>query len=241
MTKLFWYELKRLHANQFFLGSLFLIAFFSWQVLSGEIILGIAQTAPFSPWSFGYYLSRILPLLLIVLLFSIAFFSSEQERQVQAITLATPVNQGRYLLIRCGAMIVGYLLLSFFTIVMSLVFNASLFQYTSFGDFIVPAVFTLFPVMLFTLGIGLVAGEIHPALIYVMMIVMLLLGFLPLPYWADLMGGSFFAGYPSELGVLDPSFGIPADILASRCIFSLLGIALVLAVARRRSNTCSVD
>ena len=74
MHKIFHYELKRLLWNKFFFGLLVVTLFYAYQVFTGEIILGVAHTAPFSPWSFGCYLSRLLPLLWVGELFFLSFF-----------------------------------------------------------------------------------------------------------------------------------------------------------------------
>ena len=63
MRKVFVCELRRLLLNKFFFGILAAVLLYGWLLLSGEVILGVAYTAPFSPWSFGYYLARLLPLL----------------------------------------------------------------------------------------------------------------------------------------------------------------------------------
>ena len=57
MRKIFGYECRRLLWNKFFLGLLLVILFYGWQVLNGVTVLGVSHTAPFSPWSFGDYLS----------------------------------------------------------------------------------------------------------------------------------------------------------------------------------------
>ena len=63
MSKIFRYECRRLLLSKFFFGLVAVTCFYGWQVLEHVTILGIAHTAPFSPWSFGDYLSRLLPLL----------------------------------------------------------------------------------------------------------------------------------------------------------------------------------
>ena len=65
MTRIFFYELKRLLWNQFFVGILTVILFTGWQILNQVTLLGIEQTAPFSVQSFCDYLLRLLPLLWI--------------------------------------------------------------------------------------------------------------------------------------------------------------------------------
>lgn len=61
MVKIFRYECKRLLWNKFFFGILAVTLFYGWQVLTGASILGVSHTAPFSPWTFGDYLSRLPP------------------------------------------------------------------------------------------------------------------------------------------------------------------------------------
>ncbi|MDE7243516.1 MAG: hypothetical protein K2O18_06010 [Oscillospiraceae bacterium] len=78
MAKIFRYELKRLLFNKFTAGLLVVIGFYSHWLMNGEVIAGIANTAPFSPWSFGYYLAKILPLLMLALLFFISFLYSKK-------------------------------------------------------------------------------------------------------------------------------------------------------------------
>lgn len=81
MRKIFCYELRRLLWNRFFLGIALALLFYGWQVLGGVTILGVSHTAPFSPWSFGDYLSRMLPLLWIGALFFLTFFTSDKARR----------------------------------------------------------------------------------------------------------------------------------------------------------------
>ena len=76
MIKIFQYECKRLLWNKFFFGLLLILLFYGWQVLNSVTILGVSHTAPFSPWSFGDYLSRMIPLLWIGALFFLTFFTS---------------------------------------------------------------------------------------------------------------------------------------------------------------------
>jgi len=72
LRKIFLYECKRLLWNKFFAGLVLVLLFYGWQVLRRVTILGVSHTAPFSPWSFGDFLSRMLPLLWIGALFIIS-------------------------------------------------------------------------------------------------------------------------------------------------------------------------
>ena len=79
------------------------LLFYGWQVLGGTTILGVAHTAPFSPWSFGDYLSRMTPLLWVGVLFFLTFFTSPKARRVASLTDAAPMPPHRYALARCAA------------------------------------------------------------------------------------------------------------------------------------------
>ena len=70
MGKIFGYELRRLLGNKFSAGLAVLTLAYSYWVMNEEVILGIANTAPFSPWSFGVYLGRVMPVLAAALLCS---------------------------------------------------------------------------------------------------------------------------------------------------------------------------
>ena len=107
MTRIFFYELKRLLWNQFFVGILAVILFAGWQILNQVTLLGVEHTAPFSVQSFCDYLFRLLPLLWISTLFFLSFFFSKPEQRASVITHATPVNPLIYAVIRCSAVFVG--------------------------------------------------------------------------------------------------------------------------------------
>ena len=111
MRKVFVCELRRLLLNKFFFGILAAVLLYGWLLLSGEVILGVAYTAPFSPWSFGYYLARLLPLLWVGTLFFLTFFTSEGERRTAVLTGATAVDPRRFAGVRCMALLLGMLLL----------------------------------------------------------------------------------------------------------------------------------
>ena len=93
MRKIFRYECRRLLWNKFFVGpgvgAAVLRLAWCW---SGATILGVSHTAPFSPWSFGDYLSRMLPLLWVGVLFFLTFFTSGRARRAMALTDAAPMH-----------------------------------------------------------------------------------------------------------------------------------------------------
>ena len=111
MNKIFRYELRRLLWNKLFFGILLVSLGYGWLTLTGSVVRGVAHTAPFSPWSFGYYLSQALPLICLGELFFLAFFFSKEERLLRPLTQATPIRQRRYAALRCGAVLTATLVL----------------------------------------------------------------------------------------------------------------------------------
>jgi hypothetical protein len=213
---------------------------YSYIILSSDIIVGIAYTAPFSPWSYGTYLAKVLPLLLITLLFFITYMYSNQEKQVKQLTFATPVDPYRYGIVKCSAMAAGFFIISLFIIITSMVFYVILFRFYDFGSFFTPVVITLLPCLFFILGIGLLMGSIQVNILYILMIAVLLLTFLPLPKFFDLYGGNFFGSYPLALPVgLDgePAFTLPVSFILGKVFFSAAGILMTALGIKRYAKT----
>lgn len=239
MIKLFRYELRRLLLNKLFLGILLASLGYGWLTLTNTIILGVAHTAPFSPWSFGYFLSQILPLICVGELFFLSFFTSKEELQIRSVIRATSMDQRRYAVIRCGAVLTGTLLLSLCVVALATVFYVRLFGWTNFGELLLPAMLTLLPTIIFCLGTGLLLVNLHPALIYVLMAAILLLHLLPLPMAISFSLSSFFSQYPLTMDKLDPAFHIPSWLIASKSVLTLLGLALAITAVNMQKTSFS--
>ena len=228
MTKLFRYELRRILPSKLFAVVLLVCLGYGWLTLTTVTIRGTAHTAPFSPWSFGDYLSRLLPLLCLGELCLVSVFTSRRERAVQIITQTAPIDPGRYALIRWGAVLVATLALWLCVIALALGFYVSLFGRQDYGELAAPVLLTLLPAGLFCLGAGWTLGRRHPALIYAVMGVVLLLCWLPLPQALAFSMNSFFAQHPLELDYLDPAFSVPAGLAGGRCLWLAAGVGLLL-------------
>ena len=76
MIKIFYYELHRLLLNKLSVCILAVSLGYGWLILTRTTIQGIAHTAPFSPWSFGDYISRTLPMICLGEFFFLTFFTS---------------------------------------------------------------------------------------------------------------------------------------------------------------------
>lgn len=233
MTKIFRYELKRLICNQFFIGILAVLLFYGWQVLSEETIQGVAHTAPFSPWSFGNYLSRMIPLLWVGALFFLTFFTSAAERRTAVLTAVTPVKPLGYALARYAAALVGTILLIVAVLILAAVFYGRYFGWYRWGSLLLPTLVTVLPTLLFALGSGWLLGRLRPWLIYAWMLFPFLMAAFPLPQALSVWNGSLFATYPVSLGVLDPEFSLPSGVWCTQFVTLLLGVILLIAYTKK--------
>lgn len=227
MRKIFRYECRRLLWNKFFAGLLLVLLSYGWQVLYHATILGVSHTAPFSPWSFGDYLSRMVPLLWIGTLFFLTFFTSKAERRRNALTAATPIDPSIYGLIRCCAALAGTMLLSLAVILLAVLFYGRMFHWYGWNTLLVPAFLTLAPPLVFALGSGWVLGRLHPWLIFLWMPLPVLLAELPLPASLGLLNGRMFVERPLALGTLDPAFSLPIETVVVQGALLLTGVALL--------------
>lgn len=225
MRKILIYELKRLLWNRFFLGILLVLLFAGWQVLSGVTLLGVAHTAPFSPWSFGDYLRRMLPLLWIGALFFLTRFTSGGAQRVAVLTDATPVPPRQYAGVRSAAALLATALLCLACLAEALGFYALYFGGEALGGLWVPALFVLLPALVFALGTAWRLGQKRPWLVFAWMALPLLLSALPLPAELGLWNGTLFSEYPLRLGTLDPAFSLPGQAVAMQGAFLGAGLA----------------
>ena len=235
MGKIFRYECRRLLWNKFLGGLLLVLLFYGWQVLSRVTILGVSHTAPFSPWSFGDFLCRMVPLLWIGNLFLLTFFTSGKVRRAAVLTDAAPMEPRRYTLARCGAALTGTVLLALAVLAEAAVFYGWYFGWHGWGELLLPALVTLVPPLAFALGSGWLLGRVRPWLVYVWMLCPFAGLALPLPEAFGLWNGSFFTQYPLTLGTLDPAFSLPVAVLLVQCALLTAGIVL-LALPRRRRH-----
>ena len=233
MGKIFRYECRRLLWNKFFIGLAVVLLLYGAFVLHAVTILGVARTAPFSPWSFGDFLSRMLPLLWIGMLFALTFYTSPQARRSAVLTDAAPMPPRQYALARCAAALTGGVLLSLLCMMEAAVFYGRMFRWYRWGRLLLPALVTLLPTLVFALGSGWLLGRLRPWLLYVWMPLPFVLVLLPLPKALGIWNGTFFSGYPLTLGILDPTFVVPAVVIAVQAVLLSVGIGLLAACPRR--------
>ena len=175
------------------------LAFYAWQILSGEIIQGVSGTAPFSGWSFGLFAARLAPLLCITILFFISFFFSKQEERVKTITSAAPVDQKKYMFVRLAACAVCGVVMALFITVIGMVYERLLFQEAELWTMVASALTVFVPAVIFTLGIGFAAGRINQILLFVLMPLMFAFAYGMRALWYKLLFGVSYRAYGSGL------------------------------------------
>lgn len=226
MGKIFIYECKRLLCNKFFFGILLILLFYGRQVLNDITIMGVSHTAPFSAWSFGDYLSRMIPVLWIATLLFLTFFTSPAARRVSVLTDAAPMPPRRYEAVRCCAALAASVLTALVCIAEAAVFYGVYFGRCDIGSLTAPALVTALPAIMFALGSGRFLGQINERLIYIWMAAPLAAAALPLPGVMGIWNESFFTEYPLLTGSAEPAFAVPAGIAAVQCAFLVCGAVM---------------
>ena len=225
MRKIFQYEYRRLLLNKFFAGLVLVLLAYGAMVLESATILGVSHTAPFSPWSFGDYLSRMLPLLWVGASFFLTFFTSGRARRAMALTDAAPMDARRYAWARCAAALAGTALLALCCLLEAAVFYGRYFGWYAWGSLLLPALATLAPTLVFALGCGWLLARIRPWLLYPWMLLPFAVSALPLPEALGLWNGSLFTALPLTLGTLDPAFTLPAAAVIAQLALLAAGAA----------------
>lgn len=233
MRKIFRYECRRLLLNKFFAGLVLVLLAYGAMVLESATILGVSHTAPFSPWSFGDYLSRMLPLLWVGASFFLTFFTSGRARRAMALTDAAPMDARRYALARCAAALAGTALMALCCLLEAAAFYGRYFGWYAWGSLLLPALATLVPALVFALGCGWLLARIRPWLLYPWMLLPFAAAALPLPEALGLWNGSLFTALPLTLGTLDPTFTLPASAVVAQLVLLACG-AIALFVRPKR-------
>ena len=230
MNKIFRYELRRLVWNKFFIGLLIINGIYAWYVLTTETIAGVAYTAPFSLWSFGAYVASTLPISILTVLVLISVYYSKKERQLEILTTATPVNKVHYALVKSAAVTICFLMICVVIFGLGICFYISVFHYRNFIPFLLPSGMIILPCLLFTLGVGHLAGRVHQGLLYMLMIIALVVGFAGFGGNFDFFGNWYFSSYPISLPVGkdgEPAFIVTTGFCIARLVYFVIGGVLL--------------
>ena len=212
--------------SKFYIAMVIINLAYGWMVLSTQTIMGVAFTAPFSAWSFGGYLAGVMPMATATALFLLGAYFSNKEKQTKALTLATPVNQERYMLVRSGAVASGFLLICILAFASGVLFFGIIFGRWGVGGFILPALLTVLPGFIFFLGFGRLVGSIRPWMLYILIPLVLVAGIAGMPGVLDFFGGGYFNNYPLGLPLGadgEPEFVFSSGFLIVRGVYLILG------------------
>jgi hypothetical protein len=218
-----------------------IITLFTYHVLSNDVILGTAYTAPFSKWSYSAFICNMNPFLLILLLFFCTYVFSKKELAVRKITMATPISESLYYVLKGTAILIAYTITAVVVILMSFIFYALIFQFYGFDDFIAPILLFLIPPAIFVFGIGMLLGSINELLLFIFMPLVYIcssIAFMP-PMWFNLFCQGFAEYYPQFIKTNakgEVPFLLPAGMAASRIIFVMAGVALFVYLCIRSSH-----
>ncbi|OBR64950.1 hypothetical protein A7K91_05060 [Paenibacillus oryzae] len=238
MGKLFRYELRLIAFNRFYIGFFAVSLCFGWLILSTGTIQGVAHTAPFSPWSFGSYLTDLMPLLSIALLFMVWSFDSGQARRAKPLLNAATIAPFRHAAVKCAAAATAWLLLSAAIMLLGIGFLIFIFgNAVSIPALLAPAVSILLPVILFLMGSGLLALSRSRKIFLGLPPALLALHLLPLPSWMHLLATNFYSTYPLHMDMVDPGFTVPVSFIAGKLGYTLAGM-IMLALALRKKYSC---
>lgn len=220
--------------NKFVWGLEIILIIFSVLLLFSNVLTGISFTAPFSAWSFGYYLAVMLPFLCIAELFLISFYSTKHEKDVSEITFATPISYQKLILIRSACILLITLFLYLTVILLAVIFYFYLFGFVELGELGFPILLLVLPSICFCLGSGWFWVKLHPMSIYGVMILILLLSFLPMPGTVGFSLFYYFIETPLQIDMLDPSFQLTTKLCISRVTYTLIGLCLYYGCLKKK-------
>ncbi len=193
---------------------------------------GYYGTAPFSEWTYTFFIQLISPLVISVIIFMMTNIFNEKELRARKIIFSAPISQGRYYLLKIITMIVTFILTSLVPIIMSFIYYKVLFNYISFSSYAKFILCFLIPTFIFILGLSMVLGRISIKLLYGLIPITFLLGTIDtssiLPYWLDIFGAHYFkiCTYAELLGRTREAvpFSLSSSFIHTRIIFILLGV-----------------
>ena len=239
------YEIKRIVWSKKYLYIVLLIVASTYDSLTRLIIGGYMGTAPFSDWSYTLFLNLISPLLMVSMIFIISSTFNDKEMRARSIIFSSPITQTKYYILKSFAVFVIFILTSLVPISMSFIYYKIMFGYGAFGSFIKLIFIFLFPTFIFLLGLSMLLGKINVKLIYGLVTVVFLIGFLNLggdivPVWADIFGNNFFDIYSlsmligREMEVVP--FKLPNSFIYTRLEFILLGLIFLLYIYKKEEK-----
>ena len=239
MIKIFRYELARILRGKIYWIAAAILMIYASEFIQRNTLVGLYYTAPYSPWSFLEYQGHIVPLLLVVILYYGVTIFAHKERQVSAVTSASPLPEHRRMWMKVLALAVGFIILSFSATLLVFGYYAVCLEFWNGLALIGIWLLVWIPNLCIHLGISLWLGRKQLILGYGWMALLIAAAFVDirLPMAVDFLGTSILK--LGEVGTLVNgaiSFQPPVVYLISRTGFALLGFLLILLDCRQQAQ-----
>ncbi len=208
---------------------------FTYDSLTRLVTGGYYGTAPFSEWTYAFFIGLILPLVICTIIFMITTIFDEKEIRARRILFSAPISQCRYYLMKAFTIVIAFLLITMVPIIISFLYYKVLFNFTDLNNFIELIFWFMVPTFVFFLGFCMVLGRISIKLLYGLIPIAFLLGLFDtssiLPYWLDIYGAHYFklCTYAELLGRTSDvvTFNLSASFVTSRFMLLFFGIILL--------------
>lgn len=233
MKKIIKYEAKIILCKPYVPILLLINFLYSYYLLSADIILGVSDTAPFSGWSFGKYMgSGVLWTFLLSLLILIT--SNAGRKNVAVLTNVTGISPKKLNLVRSLIVTAFFLLSCLLIFLLGCVFLQTLFQTIRIGAYLAAFLLTALPCAILIIGFGTVAGNLHPAFGYVLIVLLLAVSLFAAAgigggYLLDAAGASYYetvSGLLERFEASETPFVIRGGYVLARSLYACLGIAV---------------
>lgn len=227
--KIFMYEWKRMAVNWFFLTMLFINGAYAWYVLTTDILMGTAYTAPFSVWSYCAYIGKTLPIVMAAVILLLAGYYGKKQKQADILLAAAPVTAEKQLFVRTAVLGVCFAIICAADALVAVVFYVRFFGYWNFAEFFIPSLLIMIPCFLISAALGHFAGRLHVGVVYLMAAGVVFAGYVLPANIFDFYGAGYFSAYPLTLEAGkggEPQFVMETAWIVVRLLYSFLGAGM---------------
>ncbi|WMM23575.1 hypothetical protein RBU61_11485 [Tissierella sp. MB52-C2] len=238
------YEIKRTIISKKYLYMILILMAFTYDSLTRLVIGGYYGTAPFSEWTYTFFVQLTSPLVMSIMIFMMTNIFNEKELRARKILFSAPIPQSKYYMLKIVGLVVTFILTVLVPIIMSFIYYKILFDFSQFINFGKYIIWFLIPTFIFLLGVGMVLGKTSSKLLYGLIPIAFLLGSINtrsiLPLWLDIFGQHFFemSTFAELFGRTSQtiSFNLSSDFIYSRLVFIFLGIILLMYTCFKREK-----
>ncbi|WIV11933.1 hypothetical protein [Proteiniborus sp. MB09-C3] len=229
------YEIRRVIISKKYFYMILLIMGMTYDFLTRLVTGGYYGTAPFSEWTYTFFIQLILPAVISVIIFMMTNIFDEKELRARKILFSAPISQSRYYMLKILTIAITFVLTALVPIVMSFIYYKGLFNYVGFASFTKFILWFFIPAFIFFLGLSMILGKISIKFLYGLIPVAFLLGTIDtsniLPDWLDIFGTHYFriCTFTELLGRTMESvpFNLSSSFIHTRLVFVLLGVVFL--------------